>query len=77
MARSSLRLEVWFAAIYAVRRDPDLPVQAVGEAVQIDRRKTAKAIAQRIKRALDSAAAEQLLAGLTCEILEKLALRTC
>jgi transposase-like protein len=77
MARSSLRLHVWFAAIYAVRRDPDLPIQALGEAVRIDRRKTAKAIAQRIKRALDSAAAEQLLAGLTCEILEKLALRTC
>jgi transposase-like protein len=77
MARSSLRLDVWFAAIYAVRRDPDLSVEALCEAVRIDRRKTAKTVAQRIKRALDSAAAEQLLVGLTGEILEKLALRNC
>jgi hypothetical protein len=73
MARSSLPLSVWFAAIYAVLREPRLSIATLCEVAGIPRRKTVVALHQRIRRALDSADSERLLAGLTGDRLEQLA----
>jgi hypothetical protein len=65
MARSSLPLPVWFAAISAVCRDPEIPLDALCEITGIARRKTVCALAERIRRALKSDDSDRLLAGLT------------
>jgi hypothetical protein len=73
MARSSLPLSVWFAAIYAVCREPRLSTATLCEVAGIPRRKTVVALNQRIRRAFESADSERLLAGLTSDRLEQLA----
>jgi hypothetical protein len=77
MARSSLALAVWFQAIYAVCRMPQIPIDTLCEVTGIGRRKTLHLLAVRIRQALDSADSHRLLAGLTCDILEELARSGC
>jgi transposase-like protein len=73
LARSPLPLRVWFAAIAAVLRDHNISTEALCDITGIRRKKTVRALAERIRQAIDSPVSERLLAGLDLQILRRLA----
>jgi hypothetical protein len=73
LARSPLPLRVWFAAIAAVLRDRDISTEALCDITGVGREKTVRALAQRIRPAIDSPESERLLAGLDSPTLKGLA----
>jgi hypothetical protein len=77
MERSPLSLRVWFAAIASILQDRQISTTALGEITGIRREKTVRALAERIRQALDSADAGRLLAGLNRQILKELAGSGC
>jgi transposase-like protein len=77
MERSSLSLGVWFAAMGAILQDRQISTAALREITGIRREKTVRALAERIRQALDSADAVRLLAGLDLQSLRELARSDC
>jgi transposase-like protein len=73
MERSRLSLRVWIAAIAAILQDRKISTEALCEITGIRRAKTVRALAQRIRKAIDSPNADRLLAGLNAEMLRELA----
>ncbi|HEV8071937.1 MAG TPA: IS1595 family transposase [Planctomycetaceae bacterium] len=73
LARSPLPLRVWFAAIAAILQDRQVSTEALCDITGIRRGKTVRALAQRIRQAIDSPEAERLLAGLDTQTLKGLA----
>jgi hypothetical protein len=64
MARSGLPLVVWFCAILAFLRDPDVSTAELGKAVGVHREGTIRRIAKRIRKAMASPDASTKLVGL-------------
>jgi transposase-like protein len=77
MARSSLALRVWFAAIAAILRDREMSTESLCGITEIRRAKTVRALAQRIRQAINSPNKERLLAGLDTQTLSGLAHSRC
>jgi len=73
LARSRLPFRVWFAAIAAILRDRNISTEALCDITGVRREKTVRAVAERIRQAIDSPEAERLLAGLDLQILRRLA----
>lgn len=64
MAGSRLPLKTWFEAIRQVLFNPDIDAEELAAALRIRRLATVRSVSQRIRQALASLGASQLLAGL-------------
>jgi transposase-like protein len=73
LARSPLSLRTWFTAIAAILQDRQISTKELCHVAEIRREKTVRAMARRIRRAIDSPEAERLLAGLDAQTLTRLA----
>jgi len=73
MEGSPLPVRTWFSAIAAILREPKTSTASLCTQTEIRREKTVRAVADKIRRALDSADRERLLAGLNATIVQELA----
>ncbi len=73
MARSQLPLRTWFAAIAAILQDQNISTEALSDVTGIGREKTIRALALRVRQAIDAPESERLLAGLDTPTLTRLA----
>jgi transposase-like protein len=77
LARSPLALCVWFGAIAAILQDRRTSTEALCDITGVRREKTVRALAERIRQAIDSPEADRLLAGLDVRALKELAGAGC